>query len=309
LGVWHFELNVTDATGAVVTSNAAAITVNSGIRATSGVVGITGYKLVFEETLNNTLTVPATVDYYWSFSVDRWNGTQWVATAISGSSTPASYTINALTTVDLPYYVYRLNMSGPNAVAWNEWLNVSFTFHSTYSSTTYSNRYTAELNVHPADITGAASVAFPYLGADGVVNIKDAALVGAYWGLSVPSGTDPTSDLARADIGDYGVVNIKDAAIAGAEWGNTWTNTPPTGTDPSAVTMNGSISGATSLTHQCHLTVTTNLGTGGPASAWLDAGSNVTIQAADPQAVAGGLVPEGTPILWHVRFKVGCGEV
>jgi hypothetical protein len=248
---------------------------------TTGVVGITGYKLVFKETMNNTLSVPVIIDYSWSFSVEKWNGTQWEATAISGSSPPASYAINALTTVDLPYYIYLLNSSGPNAVAWGEWLEISFIFHWTYSSgISYSTSYASELNVHPADVTGAGSVTFPYLGAVGSASGLDLHLLATYWLQSVPSGTDPTSDLARADIGDFGSVSGLDLHILAHFWLLSWADTPPTGTDPSAVTVNGSNSEAASQTQQYYLTITTDFGTVDPASGWLDLGSNATMQTA-----------------------------
>ena len=196
------------------------------VRSTGGVVGITGYKLVFKETMNNSLGVPATIDYYWSFGIDKWNGAQWVASDISGSSTPVvGYAIPA-GTVDLPYYTYLLPMSGPNAVTWGDWLRINYTFHWTYSSTDYSTDYTAKLHVHPADIAGAASVTFPWLGADGTVGTADLRVLGVEWGLS-SVGADSTSDLARADINGDRSVGIADLHILGVEWGQTWTNTPP----------------------------------------------------------------------------------
>jgi len=131
--------------------------------------------------------------------------------------------------VDLPFYVYLLPVSGSNAVKWGDWLRISYTFHWTYSSINYAVIYMSKLHVHPADISGASSIAFPYFAADGVCNIKDASLIGANWGRIVPPGTDPTSPLARADIIGGGIVNVKDAAQIGANWGKTWINTPPSG--------------------------------------------------------------------------------
>jgi hypothetical protein len=192
-----------------------------------GSVGITGYKLVFEQIVNNSFSSPATIDYYWSFNTDMWNGTQWVASAVNGSSTPVTgYAIPASTTVNLPYYVYVLPMS---SVAWNEWLKISFTFHWTYNDANYSIGYMAKLNVHPGDIAGAASVTFPYLGADGAVTGKDLHILAMYWLHSVPSGTDPTSDFARADINGDGIVNGLDLHVLALSWLKSWTNTPPPG--------------------------------------------------------------------------------
>jgi outer membrane protein assembly factor BamB len=196
----------------------------------NGTIGITGYKLVFEETMNNSLGSQETVGYYWSFTVNKWNGTLWVATAITGSSTPVSgYVIQAHTKNNLPYYVYVLNSSGSSSVAWGEWLKVSYAFNWNYSGTNYSIACVAKLNVHPGDIAGAASVTFPYLGADGVVNINDMFPIATNWLKSVPAGTNPTSTLARADILGQGIVNINDVTPIAYNWLATWTNTPPPG--------------------------------------------------------------------------------
>jgi hypothetical protein len=195
----------------------------------AGVVGITGFKLLFRETMNNTLSVPATVYCCWGFIVTKWNGTRWVYSGINGSSPSVAYTINALTTVNLPYYVYVLNSTGPSAVAWGEWLKVSFTFHLTFGSSGYSSVYTAELNVHPGDIAGpgAAPITFPYLGADGAVNLRDLTLIALNYLKTVPAGTDPTSALARADINGDGSVNLKDLTWVALAWLRAWRNTPP----------------------------------------------------------------------------------
>jgi len=124
------------------------------------------------------------------------------------------------------YYVYLLPSSSPSAVVWNDWLRIDFAFHWTYSSLNYTAAYMAKLNVHPADIAGA-TVTFPYLGADGAVGPKDLHTLAVYWGQHVPPGTDPTSDLARADINGDGTVGPGDLRILGAEWNLVWTNTPP----------------------------------------------------------------------------------
>jgi hypothetical protein len=198
---------------------------------TAGVVGITGYKLLFKETMNNSFCIPVTIDYYWDFSIDKWDGENWVAAGISGSSTPVTgYGIPALTIVDLPYYVYLLPPSGGNAVVWGDWLKVSFTFHWTYNSISYSTSYTVKLHVHPADIAGAASVDFPYLGADNVVNAKDYSPIAANW-LATPTSWDtaPLTVLARADLNGDNVINAKDYSPIAANWLATWTNTPPPG--------------------------------------------------------------------------------
>jgi hypothetical protein len=196
---------------------------------TAGLVGITGYKLLFKETVNNSFCIPVTIDYYWDFSIDKWDGAQWVASGISGSSTPVTgYAIPPFTIVDLPCYVYLLPMSGPNAVAWGDWLRISSTFHWTYSGISYSTGYTAKLHVHPGDIAGT-TVAFPYLGANNIVNLMDLGLVTGNWQQPVPPGTDPLSNLARADMNGNGFINLQDLGLITGNWQATWTNTPPPG--------------------------------------------------------------------------------
>jgi len=192
---------------------------------TTSVVGITGFKLLFKETMGNSLSSPATIDYYWNFSVDKWSGTQWAVSDIKGmSSSVVGYSIPANTTVDLPYGVCLLN---PSNVVWGDWLRISYTFHWTYSGTNYSTNYRVRLHVHPGDIAGASSITVPYIGSDCVVNIKDVTPISLNWQKSVPPGTDPTSALARADINGDSMVNIKDVTPVSLNWQKTWTKTSP----------------------------------------------------------------------------------
>jgi hypothetical protein len=226
----HYYYPAYDYSDRIGVSTNFAITLNPipAVAPEGGIIGMSGYKLVFKETMNNPFNSPAIIDYYWSFSVEKWNGAQWVASGISGSSTLATgYAIPALSIVDLPYYVYLLPASGPNALAWGDWLRINYTFHWTHSSTNYSIDYAEKLHVHPGDITGAGSVAFPYLEADGICDISDAAVIGGYWQNTVPPDTDPTSLLARADLTGDGIIDISDAAIIGGYWQMTWTSTPP----------------------------------------------------------------------------------
>jgi hypothetical protein len=189
-----------------------------------GIIGITGYKLIFTETMNNSLSSPASIDYYWTFHADYWNGTQWIATAINDSTgSVLGYSIAALTTVDLPYSVYVLS---PSTVKWGDWLRISFTFHWTYSGTSYSAGYVAKLHVHPGDIAGA-SVDFPYLGADGIVNVFDLGGITGNWYATLPPSANPLSAPAIADINGDGIVNILDLGCITSNWQATWTNTPP----------------------------------------------------------------------------------
>jgi hypothetical protein len=195
--------------------------------------GIAGYKLLFNETMTNPFSTAAVINYNWNFTMQKWNGTQWVTSSLNGSSTPVTgYSIPANATVELPYSVCLLPMSGPNAVSNGDWLKVSYVFHWTYSGTGYSVSYSVKLNVHPGDTSGA-TVAPPYFGADGKVSTGDLTLLARNWGKSVTwTGTiDPTDELHRADTGMYGKVSTGDLTILARYWGarGVWNNTPPPG--------------------------------------------------------------------------------
>jgi beta propeller repeat protein len=186
--------------------------------------GITGYKLLFQITMNNSLDSNVTINYHWTFTADKWNGTAWVVSGIHGSSMIViGYVIPKNTQVNLPPWVFHLNSS---IVNWNDWLRISYTFHWGYGSNSYSANYTAELNVHPGDIANAA-VTSPYLGANGAVTGLDLHVLATYWLRTLPPGTDPTSDLARADINGDGSVTGLDLHILTQDWLLRWTNTPP----------------------------------------------------------------------------------
>jgi len=197
----------------------------SPVMSIEGSVGISGYKLVFRESVRNFLDSQVTISYYWTLNVDKWNGAQWVACGINGSTaTTVSYVIPALTQIDLPYCVYLLDFS---AVKWDDWLRINFEFHWTYNSASYLTEYLAELHTHPGDSSGTTPITLPYLGADNVCNIKDVTPISLNWQEPAPSGTDPTSTLARADINGDGIVNIKDVTPISLNWQRIWANTPP----------------------------------------------------------------------------------
>jgi outer membrane protein assembly factor BamB len=190
----------------------------------NGTVGISGHKLVFKETMNNSLGSQVNVGYYWSFNVDKWNGTRWIATALAGTSTLVkSYTMPALTRKDLPYYVWN-----SSTLAFGDWFRVRYTFHWNYSGTTYSINCVTKLHVHPGDIAGA-TVTWPYFGSDRKVTIEDVNPVAYNWGKSVSwTGTfDPTDQLHRASITMGTRIGILDVNPIAYNWGKTWTNTPP----------------------------------------------------------------------------------
>jgi hypothetical protein len=80
---------------------------------------------------------------------------------------------------------------------------------------------TTALNYHPGDIAGAA-VTFPYLGADGVVNLYDLGVITGNWYASVPMTISPISPTAIADIAAVGVVNLFDLGYVTSNWYATW---------------------------------------------------------------------------------------
>jgi len=192
--------------------------------------GITGYKLLFNETLGNPFNSMVTINYYWNISLQKWNGTQWLASGISASSAPVTgYSLLALTTAKLPCYMFLLPNSGPNAVTSDDWLKVSYSFYWTYNGTNYSASYLEKLNVHPGDTSGAAVVS-PYFGSDGKVSTADLTLLAREWGKgNIPwTGTfNPIDDLHRADTGMYGKISTGDLTILARNWGKDWSNSPP----------------------------------------------------------------------------------
>jgi hypothetical protein len=180
--------------------------------------------------MKNYLSLPTTTNYYWSFSIDRWDGTKWITTGISGSSTLLSYVLPALTTVELPYYIYLLPKSGPNNVTWCNWLRINFTFHLIYGGVRLSVDQTAKLHVHPGDIAGGV-VALPYFGSDTRVGIEDVNPVAWYWGAPVSwtGAFDPTDPLHIASVTMGSRIGIDDLNPIAWYWGKAWTNTPPPG--------------------------------------------------------------------------------
>jgi hypothetical protein len=196
-----------------------------------GTAGTSGYKLFFKETMNNSLDKPIAINYYWRFSIDKWSGTQWVGSGISGSTASVlAYSIPALTTQELPYSVYLLPSSGSNGVKWGDWLRISFTFHWNYSGISYSTAYVAKLNVHPGDIAGAAVVP-PYFGASGKVEVNDLMAVAFNWNKKVAwtGSFNPLDAVHIADIDMSGKVDIGDLMAVAYHWNQQWAINPPPG--------------------------------------------------------------------------------
>jgi hypothetical protein len=205
-----------------VVANTANATYIPPIWTPSSEVGITGYKLVLNTTLTNSLGTPQSINYSWSYEVYTYNvTTKTYSIAVTSGVTPTVTGYFVPTSTSTIQSLER-NAVLPTTLSWNDSIEVFGSFVYTLSGNTYTLALPATLlNVHPGDITGKP-VTFPYLGADGVVNIKDGALVGAYWGNTVPAGTNPETALARADILGLGVINIKAGALVGSEWGRNW---------------------------------------------------------------------------------------
>jgi len=193
----------------------------------SSETGITGYKLVLNTTLTNTLGTAQIINYSWSYQVYEYNvTTKTFSITVTSGATPVrtSFSVPTGTSTSQSRETDATLPTTPN---WNVWIEVFSTFVYTLNGTTYKLALPAVmLNVHPGDI-GGASVTFPYLGADGVVNARDLSTLSGNWLQSISSGTNPTSSLARSDINHDGIVNAKDLSILAGHWLQSWTNTPP----------------------------------------------------------------------------------
>jgi hypothetical protein len=200
------------------TANAAYVSLTPS----SSEVGITGYKLVFNTTLADMFGNAQSINYSWSYQVYKYNvTTKTYSIAVTSGVTP--------TVTD--YFVptgTSTTQSGetdavlPTTLNWNDSIEVFSTFVYTLNGNTYTLALPAALlNVHPADIAGAA-VVFPYLGADGVVNLIDLGLITSNWYATVPTGANPLSATAIADIAAVGVVNIIDLGYVTSNWYATW---------------------------------------------------------------------------------------
>jgi hypothetical protein len=206
-------------------------------------VGITGRKIIFKAKFIGVDRMFAHgINYHWTWGL-RW-GSHWEASMNGTSPTYDSGYIGFGQEVTV-YYVVLI----PPELVWCNYIkiHVDLHWHIAYCSnpvgecnfvslwghleeglSTCKNWYSSTLHVHPPDIAGA-SVVFPYLGADGIVSIKDATLIGLYWmqAVSPVPPDDPTDPPHRADINGDGIVSIKDATQVGLYWQWTWTHNPP----------------------------------------------------------------------------------
>jgi hypothetical protein len=191
-------------------------------------IGITGYKLVFSTTLTNMFGNAQNINYSWSYDVYKYNmTTKTYNIAVTSGVTPTKigYSVPTGTATLLSR---EKDAVLPTTLSWNTWIEVFSTFVYMLTGNTYTLALPATvLNVHPGDIAGVASITFPYLGADGSVNLKDLTLIALSYLKSVPAGTDPTSTLARADINGDGAVNLRDLTYIALEYLKSYSFTPP----------------------------------------------------------------------------------
>jgi len=181
--------------------------------------GITGIKLILQE--NYTGAGTGAFNYQWKYNVEWFNATSgnYDIPGPSGASSAVASTITAGNTSGTLYYVITLPKEGTTSYATydNTFIVVS---NFTYNGITVDQATT--LNYHPGDIAGTTALFGPYWGADGIVNTKDLKLMANNWLKTVPSGTNPTSNLARADIDNVGTVNTVDLKAMAKDWLLSW---------------------------------------------------------------------------------------
>jgi len=203
-------------------------------------VGVTGRKIVFKTTFVSVDRMFAHgIGYYWSWG-SRW-GSSW-ENSVNGTSQAFTTGLISFGQEVIVYLVVLI----PEELEWGDYIKIHAELYWVITDcevgrscnflslegrleeglSTCKNWYSSTLHVHPPDVCGAP-VTFPYLGADGIVNIKDANLIFSNWMKPVPHGTDPTCQLVRADINDDDIVNIKDVTPIGIYWMQRWAHNPP----------------------------------------------------------------------------------
>jgi hypothetical protein len=208
------------------------------------------------QTLCNELAVPVNVTYQFDYDIWNYTGTTWVP-YVMGLTTPRTITLQ-------PYECRRIwekivvppSKGTFPAGTWNKWFAIHDSFHWEYHALDHDwccdygdwgcSWWSDLQNIHSADIAG--KILDPqynywdlqyecYLAANGIVNIGDAAVVGAHWGHTIPpnmanvkhTGTfdpgvnDDSGWCVRADLNNDGIINVGDAALLGLLWAKTWT--------------------------------------------------------------------------------------
>jgi len=203
--------------------------------------GLNGQSIYFGENLTNYDSAATyVIDYYFDYTI-----------AVNGVTVADSVTATKQATL-LPgqnlYIEQEVYTLSGTTVHWGDRVSWRESFHWIYVSgdpdLVGSGGYATDrpgfwsddesfVHVHFPDISGAAAPAngiWPevYVAADGVVNIRDASLIGANWQKTVPAGAkvainNAAGATARADITNDGTVNIRDASLVGANWQRTWT--------------------------------------------------------------------------------------
>jgi hypothetical protein len=188
-GYYKLYAVVTDALGMNATSNTAIINGHD-----VAVTHVASFKTVVDKgyTFNISLGLADFGYYGETFKVTAYANTTGLTsfnvTLNSGMNTTVTLKVNS---TGLNYGYYKIS-----AYAWP----VTGEVNTSNNYLTNSTRITLTI---PGDVNG-----------DGIVNIKDAALINASWGLTVPPANP------NLDINNDGIINIKDAAIVGANWGN-----------------------------------------------------------------------------------------
>jgi hypothetical protein len=185
-------------------------------------VGISGLKLIFNTTLANMFANAQSINYGWSYQVYTYNMTTKLPVAlVKGGATPTvtGYSVSTGAST-VPYGIVVL----PTSLSWNSYVEVLSSFVYAFNGANYTAGHSTVLNVHPGDIAGG-TLAAPYYGAQGKVNLVSVSLVTGNWlKLGIPwMGTfNPVDALHRADITGQGKVNLVSLSIITGEWLKTW---------------------------------------------------------------------------------------
>jgi len=227
----------------------ATITVNPYYPLTAGtqVVGQTGYKVLLNTTITDTGLVNSLAGTgYWSYAVYDLTGLRWITNnGLPGLVNSQVYNFPALLVGQSTFVLGNVSLPwtiATHAPNWNDslavWSQWTFGTPSTPGNV-FQYPYLYLSPFHPADIAGAAKPAgytgglspwpLPNPGANGQVYTEDLKLLATYWLTTVPSGTNPTSNWARADMlwGVPGVagsnsIGTSDLKVLSNFWLDTW---------------------------------------------------------------------------------------
>jgi parallel beta-helix repeat protein len=189
VGSYSVYVNVTDSLGITAKSNIASVKVKPVVYAVGISMNVPSKTIVGQGySLNGTFTVANLGDLTETLNVTVYANTIAIATQ---------------------RFTLAIGNSTIITFAWN-------TKGFAYGSYTISANVTITGEMTTGFVYGTVKVTIPGdVNGDGIVNIKDGALIGEYWGMTVPPAP------ANVDVGGFGVINIRDGAIVGANWGRT----------------------------------------------------------------------------------------